>query len=222
MVEVADPDRGDRGRFLGQEIIHDRKVVDRQVPDHVDVVLEQAEVDPDAVEVKDVADLAGADDVLDLVHRAVIDEDVVDHELEFQFLRDIDQLLGVLGIGRDRLLDENVLAVLQGIFGERKMTADRRGDGHGGDFGIIQNFVEIRRRFDRIALLFDEFKAGFVDIAAIHTLHLPAIQKIPNQVRTPVTDANHSDFHMYFSLYFIINIENIIYYFIVMSMFDFN
>ena len=42
-----------------QHVVHDRQIVDGQVPQHVDVVLEQAEVDADRVVVVDVAELAG-------------------------------------------------------------------------------------------------------------------------------------------------------------------
>ena len=39
--DVAHAGRGDRDRLLRQHVVHDREVVHGEVPDHVDVVLEQ-------------------------------------------------------------------------------------------------------------------------------------------------------------------------------------
>ena len=44
--------------LAAQDVIDDREVVGREVPDHVDVVLEQPEVDPDAVDVVEISQLS--------------------------------------------------------------------------------------------------------------------------------------------------------------------
>src|SRR5205085_10436908 len=62
------------------DVVHDREVVRREVPDDVEVVLEEAEVDAHGVEVEQVADLPGRDDLLDAAHRARVDEGVVNHQ----------------------------------------------------------------------------------------------------------------------------------------------
>ena len=54
----------------------------REVPDHADVLLVQAEVDALGGDEVDVAQLAGVDDLLDLAHGRAEDEGVADHERE--------------------------------------------------------------------------------------------------------------------------------------------
>ena len=49
---------GDRHRARLEEMVHDGEVVDREVPDHVHVALEQPEVHPRGVVVVELAQLA--------------------------------------------------------------------------------------------------------------------------------------------------------------------
>jgi len=51
-----------------------------QVPDDVDVVLEEPQVDPDGVVEKELPQLARIDDLLDLPDRPGEEEGVVDHD----------------------------------------------------------------------------------------------------------------------------------------------
>src|SRR5262249_40997589 len=63
-----------------QQKIDNGQIVRGQVPEHVDIVLQQAEVDADAVDIKDVAQLTGIDDLLDAPNRGTVNEGVVHHE----------------------------------------------------------------------------------------------------------------------------------------------
>ena len=58
----------------------------REIPDHTDVVLEQAEVHANRIVVVEIAQLLGVDDLADLAHRAGLDEGVVDHQHEAAFV----------------------------------------------------------------------------------------------------------------------------------------
>jgi hypothetical protein len=69
---MADRGRGDRYRSLGEDEVQDRQVVDRQIPDHVDVVLQQAEVHAGRIVVGDVAELAGDPQVADRADSIVL------------------------------------------------------------------------------------------------------------------------------------------------------
>ena len=55
-----------------EQVVHDREVVDREVPDHVHVALEQAEIHPGRVVVVDVAELAGVDQLADRLRTAPV------------------------------------------------------------------------------------------------------------------------------------------------------
>ena len=88
--EVRQAGRRDRHRLLtGEDVVHDRQVVDGQVPDHVDIVLEEAEVDPRRVVVIDLPQIAGLDQLAHLANRAGVDEGVVDadHQIAASRLR---------------------------------------------------------------------------------------------------------------------------------------
>ena len=76
---VAGADRLDPARRHAERVVHDREVVRGEVPQHVEVGLEQAEVDPDRVEVEDAAELSTRDEVTNLADRARAHERVIDH-----------------------------------------------------------------------------------------------------------------------------------------------
>ena len=68
--------------LLADDVVHDRQIVRREVPDDADVVLKQAEVHARRVEVVERPERAGVDDLADLPHRAAEQERVVDHDLQ--------------------------------------------------------------------------------------------------------------------------------------------
>ena len=112
--------------LLRDDVVHDRQVVRRQIPDDVDVVLKQSEVHPRRVEVVERPQRAAVDELPDLPDRAAEEERVVHHDLEVLPVGQLDQLLGLRGGRRERLLDEHVLAVLERRLGELEVRPDRR------------------------------------------------------------------------------------------------
>ena len=86
--------------------------MDRQVPEHVDVVLKESEIDADRVVVVQATETALVDQVFDPAHRIRVDEGVVDHQYEIASLGFLDQVDGVLGARRDRLGDQHMFARL--------------------------------------------------------------------------------------------------------------
>ena len=75
----------------------------------------------------------------DLAHRRREHERVADHEHELALAGQRHQLARVAGVGRHGLLDEDVLAGLQGRLGERVVRADGRRDEHGVDVGVVED-----------------------------------------------------------------------------------
>src|SRR5262249_55984197 len=63
-----------------EHVIHDGQVVHGEVPDHVDVVLEEPEVHADRDVVVDLAQRVAGDELLDPPHGARVHEGVVDHQ----------------------------------------------------------------------------------------------------------------------------------------------
>src|SRR5207244_7589997 len=79
-LDVATAQRADANRLALDQIIHDQKIVRRQIPEHIDVALKQAEINPDRIEVQQIAELAARNDLLDLSHRTGVHESVIDHK----------------------------------------------------------------------------------------------------------------------------------------------
>src|SRR4029453_1122777 len=98
---------------LGQQEVEDRQVVGGQVPEDVDVRLDEAEVDADRVEVLQVAQGAVVDKLAELTHRRGVAVGVVAHQHQALTVGGRDQLLALGHRGRERLLDQDVPAGLQ-------------------------------------------------------------------------------------------------------------
>src|SRR5438270_682622 len=77
---VATPHRSNTAWETAQQEIHNGKVVRSEVPEDVHVVLDEAQVDANAVDVIDVAERASVYQFLDLSNRGAVDERVVHHE----------------------------------------------------------------------------------------------------------------------------------------------
>ena len=142
-LRVARAHGGQALREAVEQEVDDREIVRREVPHHVHVVLEHAEVDADAVDVTEVAELALVEELLHLPHRRAVDERVVDHQGEALLVGERDHPLRVGDGVRERLLDEDVLAGLERLDRERRVRAHGRGDGDGIDVGALQERVEV-------------------------------------------------------------------------------
>ena len=111
----------DTGRTSGgQDVVDDRQVVRGEVPQHVDVGLDEAEVDAHGVEVLDVADVAAVDELADVLHGRRVAVRVVAHQHEAGIVGGLDELAPLGDRRRERLLDEHVLA------GGERGQSDRR------------------------------------------------------------------------------------------------
>ncbi len=147
---MAGAARRDRHRGEVQHVVEDREIMDREVPDHVHVALEQAEIHPGRVVVEHFAQGAVGDQLVDLLDRARVDEGVIDHEGQVALGRLLDQQPRLEGRGRDRLLDEDVLAGPERVDRDLEMRA-HRGRHHDG--------VDLRIR-DEVAPILVELGGG--------------------------------------------------------------
>ena len=73
------------------EIVHDREIVRRQIPDDVHVMLKEPEIDSGRVVVVERAENVRVDQFLDLAHGASEQEGVIHHDLEVPALGELDQ-----------------------------------------------------------------------------------------------------------------------------------
>ena len=80
------------------QVVHDRQVVRRQIPNHAHIVLKQAEIHPSRIKVVERPQRADIDELAHLAHRAAEQKRVIDHEAQIFPLRQFDQLLGLSGV----------------------------------------------------------------------------------------------------------------------------
>src|SRR3954471_14557024 len=125
--EVA-PMRDGFGRLLVEEIENDRQVVHAQRPERVLVRADDAEVLPVAVDAQHVAELAVVDQLLQLAHAGVVEQQMARHEHEVALRRERDELVDLRPAHGRGLLDEHVLAGFERLLRKRIVRGHRRRD----------------------------------------------------------------------------------------------
>jgi len=180
-------DRLDAGR---QHEVHDRHIVRRQVPQHVDVRLHQPEVDPDRVDETQLAELALADGLPHPGRRRGVAVGVVAHQRQAGGRGLRDHLLRLVGTGGQRLLHEHVLAGVER--GADQLEVRRRGgrDRYCRDGRVVEYLVEARSRPDR--RMPPEYLDGTIDVSITQPLQIQRLRGEcrPDQIRSPVTRAH--------------------------------
>ena len=115
-------------RPLADEVEQHGDVVGAEAPERVLVGAHLAEVHAVAVEVVDLAELVGADQLAHRRERRVEEQQVAHHEPPVGLLGCRHELAGVRRAGRERLLDEHVLARGERPHAERMVRRDARRD----------------------------------------------------------------------------------------------
>jgi hypothetical protein len=83
-------------RVFVQQVVHDRQIVRRKVPDHVAIVLKKSQVDARRIVVVELAERPFLEQFLDLADRAGKQERVIHHDLEVLLFRQADQFFRLL------------------------------------------------------------------------------------------------------------------------------
>ena len=125
-VALAGCDNGLRTGL--DEVVHDGEVVRRQIPKHVDVVLEEAKIDARRVIVVEVPQRALVDQLRNSLNRTGEQKGMVNHDLEVLLLREIDQFLSLCGSAGKRLLNEDMFAIFKRRFRQLVVSPHRRDD----------------------------------------------------------------------------------------------
>ena len=136
-----------RDRALRQDEVHDGNVVHREIPHDADVMLEEPEIHADGIVVVDFSE-AARDQFMHLADSARVQERMIDSQHEAAARGLIDEAHGLFGGGRDRFLDEDMLAGHQRAHGQPEMRGNRRCDGNGVNVRIPQDLLEVRRDLD--------------------------------------------------------------------------
>src|SRR5579863_6982434 len=185
-----------RHRLLFHDVQDDGDVVRRQIPGHVDVLLEQSQVEAARGNVADFADVALVHDLLDFADGRRIEEVVAGHQDQALLFGDGDQFLALRGGGGHRLLDEGVLAREQRGLGHRVMQPHGGGDDHGVQAGAVERVVEVGFALDFGIEIMQVLQTRLVQVA--HQLELAIRQgpEIADEVWPPITAADNSYFYL--------------------------
>ncbi len=143
------PARGGHGlRPCIQELERHREIVRCQGLEGVLLLPDDPEVHALAVQVVDLAQVAGADQVLDVTESRVVEQEMPDHEDEPPLLSQGDEVLGLPGRLGHGLLHENVLPGQQGL--ARHGVVLRGLGGHHDGFHVVggRDVLEAGRGLD--------------------------------------------------------------------------
>ena len=199
-VQQLHADRADALGLQAGGVEDDREIVRGEVPDDVDVALENAQVQPGAVDVEHIAQHAALDDLFHLVDAGRILEGVVHHQDLAVLLRKRDQFLGLVDLGRQRLLDQDMLAGLERLLRQRIVRADVRADGNGIDRRVVDDVVVVGGGLDARVEVLHVREALLVHVAADRHLARGNLVEVADDVGSPVACPNYSDLDAHSSL----------------------
>ena len=145
-VDVPGAQRGDRFHRTVEQIEHHGNVVGRQIPDHVDVALEDPEVDASRVVVVDVPHFARVEVLFHLLDGAGEEVRVIDRQDAAGGAGGGNHPFGVAHVRGQRLFDKDMLAPLQRFQHEGAVRVRGRRDEHRVDRWIGQQFVHVGRQ----------------------------------------------------------------------------
>ncbi|MCY1464502.1 hypothetical protein D9M71_825320 [compost metagenome] len=112
-----------------------------QVPENVHIRLHQAQIDADRIDVQDLAQFAGLEQLADLEHRGGVAIGVVGHQDGSGGTRRLHHLGPVHTVVGQRLLHQHVLAGCNGRHRDSMVGAGRRGNGHRIDLVVPQQLI---------------------------------------------------------------------------------
>ena len=177
------------------EVIHDREVVHRKVPKNVDIVLEKAEVDPSGIVIVELSQASFIEQLPDFLHGAREEEGVVHHDLEILLTPEIDQFFSLRGIAGERLLDENVFAILQRGFRQRIMGPNWGHDGDGVNLRRRHNLRNVCSHMDSRISPLCALSGGRARLRDGEHLRILQTRKVPYDVWPPVAVSNHREIY---------------------------
>src|SRR5581483_9604490 len=188
--EVAAVGDGERGVLVEQVEDH-AQVVDAERPQCVLVRAHDPEVLAVSVDAEDLAELSGSDELLQLLHAGVVEQQVARHQHPVAGRGQPDELVHLRRAHRRRLLDEDVLPRLERLLRELVVRRYGRRDDDGVEPVVGEQLVVRRRRAGvRIARREPVEPLG-VEVA--EDAELSELVEVADEVRAPVVEADDTD-----------------------------
>ena len=178
-------------RLLARQVQQHRHVVRAEAPERVLVRAQLAQVEAVAVDVVDVAELAGVGDLLQLLEPGWYSSRWPDHQHPARLRGRRDHALGVGRRLRQRLLDEAVLAGRQHALGQLGVGRHRRGDHDRVELGVGQQLVEVGGQRARSGNASAQRARGPPSASQIQRSSVAGqAVEVARQVRAPVAEAD--------------------------------
>ena len=180
-------------RLLADEVQDDREIVGAERSEGVLVLADLPQVLPVSVDDQHASELSGVDELLQLSHTGVVEEKVPRHEHETAFLRELDQLVGVLALERHRLLDEDVLPRLERLPRQGVMGDDRGCDHDRVQIGVVQELVQVGGQAGVREAHRCPGPALLVAVAEPGECRSREVVEVSGEVRPPVAEPHQAD-----------------------------
>ena len=177
--------------ILVEQVQDHAQVVHAERPERVLVAAHDPEVHAVAVDAAHVAELAGVDQLLELEHGGVVEQQVAGHQNEAACIGQRHELVHLSRSHGRRLLDEDVLACLERSLRERVVGRHRCRDHHCVELVVVQQVVEVRRRARVRVALGTRGEVLLVEVAK--PPELGEVGEVAGEVRAPVVEADDSD-----------------------------
>ena len=191
-LDVFHARRRHGGRLEGKNVVENGEVVHGQIPDDVYIRLDEAQVDPNRVEVVEVSELSRVDHRLDLSDCSAVHERVVHVQDEPGTLRRGYEFSSLLGGLRQRLLEEDVLASSESLAREIEVGRYRSHDRNCIDFGVGEECLVIRCGGHSGVPRTHELQPLLVEVAHGHEFGPRRFRKIAGEIRPPVAVSDES------------------------------
>ena len=167
--------------------------MDAERPQSVLVRADDSEVLPVAIDAEHVAELSRVDELLQLLHAWVVEQQMSGHEHQSARLCERDELLHLGDVHRRRLLDEDVLLRLERLLRERVVRRHRSRDHDSLQLVVCEHLLE-RRRHPRVRVAGAELGAarrvGLADPGEVREL-----VEVAHEVLAPVPEPRLTDVH---------------------------
>src|ERR1035437_2468444 len=168
------------------EVVHDGKIMRREVPENVDIVLEKAEIDAGGIVVIEISKSSFVEQLGDFLYSGSEKEGMVYHDLEIFLQSKVDQFLPLRGITGKRLLNEYVLTILQCSLCQPVVSPNRRDDGNGVNLTRQNHLSGVRSYSDSRISHLCALECDWADVGNRGQMSIFKAHKVSRDVRPPV------------------------------------
>src|SRR5579872_1966007 len=186
---------------LLDEVVHDRKVMRGQIPDDVDVMLEEAKIHPHGIVVIEISERILIQKFTDFSDRRCEQEGMVHHDLQVLFFRKFDEFFCLRCIAGKRFLDKDVLTILQRGFCQLVMRPYRCHHSNRIDVRGRQHLCWIRNNLNLREILVSSLSCGYIEVTKGNNLGFVQMFQVPNNFRAPIAVSDDSESYDLTSLF---------------------